>query len=122
MRRGAVVLAAIWLLIPLGARAADLVVWWEKASYAQEQQALDDTIAAFERKTGKHVEVVVTYNDNELPGKLVAALAAGQPPDFAFGNQLENYLAQWAFEHQLVDLTDTVGNFSDMFDPMRSPG
>jgi multiple sugar transport system substrate-binding protein len=116
MRRNAVVLAAILLLIPPGARAADLVVWWDKPFYAQEEQALHETIAAFEQKTGKQVELVF-HTDSELPGKLVAALAAGQPPDFAFGNQLENYVAQWAFEHQLVDLADTVGRSSEMFDP-----
>jgi hypothetical protein len=33
MRRSAVVLGAILLLAPLGARAADLVVWWEKGFY-----------------------------------------------------------------------------------------
>jgi ABC-type glycerol-3-phosphate transport system substrate-binding protein len=116
MRRNAVVLAAILLLIPLGARAADLVVWWDKPLYAQEEQALHETVAAFERKAGKQVQLVF-HPANELPGKLVAALASGQPPDFAFGDQLENYVAQWAFEHQLVDLTDTVAHFSDMFDP-----
>jgi multiple sugar transport system substrate-binding protein len=116
MRRNAVVLAAILLLIPLGARAADLVVWWEEASYAQEEEALHETIAAFEKESGKRVELDF-YPPDELPGKLVAALASGQPPDFALSTQLRNYISQLTYDDQLVDLTDTVGHFSDMFDP-----
>ena len=49
--------------------------------------------------------------------KIVAALEAGQPPDFAFALRLRHYLSQWAFDDRLVDLTDTVGHFSDLFDP-----
>jgi multiple sugar transport system substrate-binding protein len=116
MRRHAIALAAVLALAPLGAEAADLVVWWDKAFYAQEEAALHETIAAFEQETGKQVDLVF-HPDNELPGKLVAALASGQAPDFAFGNHLEDYIGQWAFDDQLVDLTDTVGHFADMFDP-----
>jgi hypothetical protein len=42
-------------MAPLVAQAADLVVWWDKAFYAQEEAALHETIAAFEqddRQTG----------------------------------------------------------------------
>jgi multiple sugar transport system substrate-binding protein len=116
MRKNAVVVSALLLLNPLGARAADLVVWWDKAFYAEEDQALHETIAAFEQKAGKQVELVV-YPDNELPGKLVAALAAGRPPDFAFGNLLEDYIGQWAFEDRLADLYQVIGPFSNLFDP-----
>jgi multiple sugar transport system substrate-binding protein len=116
MRIQAVALAVALATASPGARGADLVIWWDKASYAQEEQALHETIAAFEQKTGKQVELIF-YPDNELPGKLVAALTSGQAPDFAFGNLLFDYVGQWAFNDQLVDLTDTVGFFSDMFDP-----
>ena len=39
-------------------RAADLVVWWEKGFYPQEDAAVAEIIAAFEQKTGKQVELV----------------------------------------------------------------
>jgi multiple sugar transport system substrate-binding protein len=93
MRSRTAVLAAMLAIAPLEAKAADLVVWWDKASNAQEDEALHETIAAFEQTTGKRVELVF-HPDNELPGKLVAALASGQAPDFAFGNNLENYIGQ----------------------------
>ena len=53
----ALVVAAL-ILAPVGAQAADLVVWWEKGYYAEEDEAVADMIAAFEQKTGKQVELV----------------------------------------------------------------
>ena len=35
------------VLAPLGARGADLVVWWDKAVYPKEEEALHDTVVAF---------------------------------------------------------------------------
>ena len=58
MRARAIVLAAALVLAPLGAEAADLVVWWEKGYYAQEDEAVRETIAAFEQESGKQVELV----------------------------------------------------------------
>jgi multiple sugar transport system substrate-binding protein len=53
----------------------------------------------------------------EQPPHIEAALEAGRPPDVAFGFWLISYIPRWAFEDRLVDLTDTVGHFSDLFDP-----
>ena len=116
MQTRILVVAAVLVLAPLGARAADLVVWWEKGYYAQEDEAVRETIAAFEQAAGKHVDLVFVQQD-EFPNKILAALEAGQPPDFAFGILLYLYPAQWALEDRLVDLSDTVGAFSNMFDP-----
>jgi multiple sugar transport system substrate-binding protein len=116
MRSRSVLLAAAVVLAPLGAKAADLSVWWEKGFYAQEDDAVRETIAAFEQDTGKRVELVF-HGYEEMPQKIVAALQAGKPPDFAFGILLYLYPAKWALENRLVDLTDAVGHFSDLFDP-----
>ena len=58
----------------------------------------------------------------EQPPQIEAALEAGHPPDFAFGFGLAHYIPKWALEDRLVDLTDTVGSFSDMFDRLSSTG
>ena len=84
MHAHAVLVTLALILAPLGARAADLVVWWEKGDYAQEDEALREIIAAFEQESGKQVELVL-HPQEELPDKIEAALEAGQPPDFAFG-------------------------------------
>ena len=49
---------------------------------------------------------------------LVAALEAGRPtPDFVFTVAETQPYEQWIYEGRLVDLTDAVGHFSDLFDP-----
>src|SRR4051794_36629543 len=58
MRVRAVLLAAALALAPPGARAADLVVWWDKAYYPEENQALAELTRAFEAKTGLKIELV----------------------------------------------------------------
>jgi hypothetical protein len=47
MRRQVIVLGATLLMSPLGARAADLVVWWEQGFYPQADEAVADIVAAF---------------------------------------------------------------------------
>ena len=66
MRGHAIVFAAALLMAPLGAHAADLVVWWEKGYYAQEDEAVREIIAAFEHSRGKKVELVL-LDEEELP-------------------------------------------------------
>ena len=59
MHAHAVLVALALVLAPLGAQAADLVVWWEKGYYPQEDEAVAEIIAAFEQETGKQVELVL---------------------------------------------------------------
>jgi multiple sugar transport system substrate-binding protein len=114
MHARAVVLAVAIVLGPFGARAADLVVWWEKGFYPQEDQAIREIIAAFEQKTGKQVELVRPAQD-ELRSQ--AALEAGQPPDFLFGTgPAGRWVAQWAYEDRLVDLEGVLAPVLVLFD------
>jgi multiple sugar transport system substrate-binding protein len=73
-------------------------------------------VAAFEQETGKQVEVTLLPMAAQPP-HIEAALDAARPPDFAFGFWLDTYVPKWALEDRLVDLSDTVGHFSDLFDP-----
>jgi multiple sugar transport system substrate-binding protein len=114
----AVILAATLIMAPLDAQAADLVLSWHKAHHVEEDEALREVVAAFEQKTGKQVETAFVPLE-EQPSKIEAALEAGRPPDIAFGFWLGTYIPRWAFEDRLVDLTDTVGHFSDLFDPKQ---
>jgi multiple sugar transport system substrate-binding protein len=116
MRSRAIAFAAALLIAPLGVKAADLVVWWDEGYYAEEDAAVREIIAAFEQETGKEVELTF-HPDTEFAGKLVSAVEAGQPPDFAWGTRIDSYYAEWALDDRLVDLTDTIGSFSYLFDP-----
>jgi multiple sugar transport system substrate-binding protein len=113
-----VIVAAALILAPLGARAADLVVWWDKGIYAQEDEAVAEIIAAFEQDTGKQVDLSFDPME-DLPKKIEAALEAGRPPDFAYAYSFVTYVAKWALEGRLVDLTDPIGHFSNLFDPSQ---
>jgi multiple sugar transport system substrate-binding protein len=93
MRGRAVVLAAAIVMAPLGARAADLVVWWEEGIYSQEDEAVREVVAVFEQDTSKQVELAF-YSQRELGPQIEAALKFGQPPDFAFGTLLMDYIGE----------------------------
>jgi ABC-type glycerol-3-phosphate transport system substrate-binding protein len=110
------VFAAMLVMAPTHGQAADLVVWWDEGRTAEEREAVREIIAAFEQDTGKQVELVF-HPEQELPDKIRAALAAGQPPDFAFGYLLVNYMGEWALDDRLVDLAGAGGHLSDLFDP-----
>ena len=103
-------------MAPLGAKAADLVVWWEKG-IPEEDEAVGEIVAAFEQETGKQVELDL-HRTMSIQAKVVAALEAGQPPDFLFGADEHGlFRRQWAYEDRLVDLSDAIGRSRDLFDP-----
>jgi multiple sugar transport system substrate-binding protein len=116
MRRQVIILAAALAMAPLGARAADLVVWWEEGWYPQEDQAVREIIAAFEQKTGKRVELDQRSHD-DIRAEAQAAVRAGEPPDFLFGLTMVYSYGQWAYEDRLVDLSDEILPFASLFDP-----
>jgi multiple sugar transport system substrate-binding protein len=115
MRVRTILLAAVLVLVPLGAHAADLVVWWEKGWYPEEDRAVVELVAAFEAKTGKDVKLV--RQPHAAQREVQAALEAGRPPDFLWGLGGTTDLAdQWAHKDQLVALDETLGPLEDLFD------
>ena len=48
---------------------------------------------------------------------MLAAVEAGQPPDFLFGTNTDYYYGQWAYDGRLVDLSDVIGPLASLFDP-----
>lgn len=116
MRKQVILLAAALAMAPLGAQAADLVVWWEKGYYPEEDVAVAEIIAAFEHETGKRVELEQPSQD-DMETKILAAVEAGQPPDFLFGTNTDYDYGQWAYDDRLVDLSDVIRPFENLFDP-----
>jgi multiple sugar transport system substrate-binding protein len=116
MRIRVVVLAAVLILAPPSVQAVDLVVWWEKGFYPQEDEAVREIIVAFEQKTGKQIELVQPSHEN-IRAEAQAAVEAGQPPDFLFGFPMTYSYGQWAYEDRLVELSDEILPFASLFDP-----
>jgi multiple sugar transport system substrate-binding protein len=114
MRSRNAILAAMLTMMPLGA-GADLVVWWEQGVYPEEDKAVEETIAAFEQKTGKDVELVF-HEQADITNKVQAAIEAGQSPDFLFGLVIDANIDPWAYDDRLVDLTEAIGPLVSMFD------
>ena len=86
------VFAAALVLAPLGAQAADLVVWWEQGFYPQEDEAVREIIAAFEQETGKQVELEQpSLNDIAGQGRR-PRLKQGSPPISLFGLRMASFL------------------------------
>src|SRR3954453_20381651 len=97
----AILLAAALALAPIATRAADLVVWWEEGFHPEEDQAIRETVAAFEHKTGRRVELALPSED-ELTTKALAAVEAGHPPDLLYGLLVGDYYPRWAQEGRLI--------------------
>ena len=111
MRMGSTAVATALIMAPVGAWGADLVVWWEKGQYAQEDEAVREIIAAFEQKTGKQVEHVLDEQE-EFLANLLAALETGRPtPDFVYTVVDIPQLELWAYEGRLVDLSEVTATF-----------
>ena len=117
MRAQTVLVALGLILAPLGAKPPTSWCGGRRVSTPRRSRHSQRLSPPSSRRRGKQVELVTSYPEVELEAKIVAALEAGQPPDFAFGLELPYYIAQWALDDRLVDLSDAVGAFSDMFDP-----
>src|SRR6185436_15110242 len=114
----AVALGAFAVAFSLGATAQEtLVVYWTKGFYPQEDKALDDMVAKFQKKTGVKIELS-RYSPQESVPKAVAALDSGTPPDVAYGDVFDFQVAgKWAYEGQLEDLSDILAPMKDRFMP-----
>ncbi len=115
MRVRAVLLATALALAPLAAWAADLVVWWEEGTNPEEDTVVRETVAAFEDKTGKRVDLALVSQD-DMSAKMLTALEVGRPPDFLFGLPISLHFERWHHEGRLADLTAAIDPFRDLFD------
>ena len=75
------ILGALLTFTPLGADAADLVVWWDEGYYAEEGDAIAEITAAFEQASGNQVELTTFWKEREaISGGIAAGFVRSQPP------------------------------------------
>ena len=74
-------LSAAAALRPKSGKAAGTVqVWWTQGFYQQEDQALKDLVANFEKQSGVKVDLQI-INGPDLMTKMIAGLQVGDVPD-----------------------------------------
>src|ERR671910_2124158 len=110
------VLAATFLTaVSTQAFAQDLVIWWNKSFYPEEDQKFEEIVAEFEAAKGVNVELSF-FSGEDVPVKTLAAVTAGAPPDLAFGFLFDlQHTSRWAYEGQLEDVSDVLEPMKDRF-------
>jgi len=100
------------------AKAADPVnVWWTQGFYEQENKAVIDTMAAWEKSSGVKVNLTI-MNGADLISKLIAAMQVGDVPDLVHSVTGDRFLVpKAAWDDNLVDVTDVVDTQKSEFHP-----
>lgn len=88
-----------------GGSSKKIRVWWDKGYYPAEGESVKAAIKAWEKSSGKTAELTLLATDS-FPGKMTAAVQAGNPPEVAFGNVIPT--AIYARDDVLADCTDVV--------------
>lgn len=98
------------------AKAADPVnVWWTQGFYEQENKAVIDAMAAWEKSSGTKVNLTI-MNGADLISKLIAAMQVGDVPDLVHSVTGDRFLVpRAAWDDKLVDVTDVVDTQKNEF-------
>ena len=117
-RVGAALVASAALAFAGAAGAQQTIsVWFTKAFYPAEEQALNEVIKKFEAKSGVKVDLSL-YSAEDVVTKSVAAVEAGNPPDVGFGFTYDfRVTGKWAFEDKLENLDDIIQPIASQFLP-----
>jgi multiple sugar transport system substrate-binding protein len=110
---------AVAFAFATGSAAAQqtITVWFTKAFYPAEEQALNEVIKKFEAKSGVKVDLSL-YSPEDVVTKSVAAVEAGNPPDVGFGFTYDfRVTGKWAFEGKLENLDDVIKPIAAQFLP-----
>ncbi|MBM3548536.1 MAG: extracellular solute-binding protein [Alphaproteobacteria bacterium] len=106
--RTLVLAAAVSLPMALPASAQDLVIWWTKGVTQAEDDAFKAVVAAWEKQTGKKVDVSF-YASGDTEAKTIPALKAGLPPDLTYDFSYDlAYTPTWAYDDLMADVSDVI--------------
>ena len=105
-------------LRPRSSKAAGTIsVWWTQGFYEQEDKALKDLVAVFEKETGTKVDLQVSTG-SDLITKLIAALQVGDVPDVVQSVTGGTFLQPRAvWNDQILEISDVVATQEKNFLP-----
>lgn len=88
--------------------ATPLTIWWTKGFYPEEDEAIQQIVGQWEKKSGSRTELVL-LSDDENWQKTIDALAAGNPPDIVYNRRVEFAMSpRLAWEGKLADVSDVI--------------
>ena len=90
-------------------KTTPLTIWWTKGFYPEEDEAIKQIVAQWEKKSGYPVELLF-FNDNEsLKITLLETVTAEKPPDIVYNYELEFGISpRLAWEDKLADVSDVI--------------
>ncbi len=102
--------AGLGALAQPAAAGQTITAWWNQGYYPAEDQALRDTVAAWEKQTGNKVDLTF-YNGSDLPAKIISAMTTGDVPDICYVDNADFLLLpQAAWNDKVVDASDIVNS------------
>ena len=110
---------SVALARPNLARAAggEVTVWWSQGFYEQENKAIINAMADWEKRTGTKVNLSF-MSDPDLITKLIAGMQTGDVPDLVHCVTADRFLVpRAAWNDQLEDLTDVLDTQKAEFIP-----
>lgn len=97
------------------AAATTVIAWWQQGFYPQEDAALRQLIADWEKQSGNKLELSLLPGE-ALNQKVVSALTSGDVPDLMYGdNAPGQIIPQSAWDNKLLDVSDVVATQKDTF-------
>ncbi|ABM57157.1 ABC transporter substrate-binding protein [Verminephrobacter eiseniae] len=112
---GAIFVIGLAVATPASAQER-LRVWWVKAFYKGEDDALLAMIKKFQARYPAIQVELSQYPPQDTIPKTIAALDAGEPPDVAYSDVYDFQLtSKWAYEGRLEDLSGLLGPMRERF-------
>ncbi|MGD1701709.1 ABC transporter substrate-binding protein [Dapis sp. BLCC M229] len=86
-----------------------LTIWWTKGFYPEEDEAIKQIVANWEKKSGYPAKLLFFNDDESLKITLIKAVRAGKPPDIVYNYGLEFAVSpRLAWEGKLADVSDVI--------------
>ena len=93
---------------PARAAGQTITVWWNQGFYQAEDQAVKDSIAAWEKSSGNKVELTF-LPVADVTAKIVSAMTIGDVPDLIYSDTGQNLIVpQASWNDKLIDVSDVV--------------
>src|ERR1700742_1317498 len=97
--------------------AGEITVWWTQGFYEQENKAIVDMMAAWEKRTGIKVNLSI-INGPDVITKLIAGMQVGDVPDLVHTVTGDRFLVpRAAWNDQLEDVSDVLETQKSEFIP-----